>query len=92
MEMIQYRGGYRFADRAALDRALARALVDHAAWTERFHLIGSSVHITLDVPARRIDQRHAAAEVMQFLALSAIEGIVVARERELAVDVFACGE
>jgi hypothetical protein len=90
MEMIQYRGAYRFADRAALDHAVAVALANNAEWQLRFNPVGSSLRIDLDLPACS-DQRHVAAQVMQVLALSALEGIVVARHRELAVDVFVCG-
>lgn len=101
MEMIQYRGAYRFSDRRALDHALAIALAnlaewkqlaDLAEWKRRFTAIGSSLCIDLDLGVARCDQRQAAAHVMQTLALSAIEGIVVARQRDLAVDVFVCGE
>ena len=85
MEMIQYRGAYRFADRVALDNAVASALETHTEWRPQFSAIGNSLRIVLDLPSR---QSLAAAQVMQRLACSAVEGIVVARHRELAIDVF----
>ena len=92
MATIQYRGAYRFADRAALDHAVAAAFADRAlaAWRDHFEAQGSSLRILLEVPTRRSDQRTVAADVMQTLAAHAIEGIVVARHRELAIDVFVC--
>jgi len=90
MEMIRYRGAYRFADRAALEDAVAAALANNADLQPRFSLVGSSLCVVLDLPARS-DQRHAAAQVMRTLANHAVEGIVVARHREQAVDVFVCG-
>ena len=92
MDTIQYRGAYRYADRAALENALASALEPHAAWRPRFSTHGSSVRIELDVPARETTAQCAAVQVMQTLAYLAVEGIVVARHRDLAVDVFVCGE
>ena len=85
METIQYRGAYRFTDRAALDRALSAALMPHADWHPQFRAAGSSLTVVLDLPRR---QAQAAAVVMQMLAGAAIEGIVVARQHEVAVDVF----
>jgi len=90
MEMIRYRGAYRFADRAALEHAVATALANHTDLQPQFSLVGSSLCVVLDLPARS-DRRHAAAQAMQTLANHAIEGIVVARHREHAVDVFVCG-
>jgi hypothetical protein len=90
MDMIQYRGAYRFADRDSLDQAIAIALENNNLdWQKRFSRVGSSLRIDLDLPAGS-DQRQLAAQVMQTLALSAVEGIVVARHRELAIDVFVC--
>lgn len=92
-DLIQYRGAYRFADRTTLDKALDAALADHGDWIPRFSVQGSSLlRIDLDLPVRRADQRTSAARVMETLAYLALEGIVVARHRELAVDVFVCGE
>jgi len=91
MDLVQYRGAYRFADRAALDKALSAALQHNTEWLSRFSPFGSSVRVDLDLPARS-DQRRAAASVLQTLAYLAVEGIVVARHKDLAVDVFVCGE
>jgi hypothetical protein len=94
MDLVQYRGAYRFADRAALDKALSAALQHNTEWLPRFSPdgpSGSSLRVDLDLPARS-HQRSAAASVMQALAYLAVEGIVVARHRDLAVDVFVCGE
>jgi hypothetical protein len=85
METIQYRGAYRFEDRAALDRAIVVALAEHADWKPRFDPIGSALRVVLDLPAREC---RGANRVMETLAKLAVEGIVVARHRELAVDVF----
>jgi hypothetical protein len=90
METIQYRGAYRFTDREALDRALVVALASHGEWKPRFDPIGSSLRVVLDLPARNADARRDADHVMETLAELALEGIVVARHRDLAVDVFMC--
>lgn len=90
MDVIRYRGAYRFADRAALDRAVAAALAGHGEWQDRFDPVGSALRVDLALPARRSDQQRAAVRVMQALATRALEGIVVARHRERAIDVFAC--
>jgi hypothetical protein len=88
-DTIQYRGAYRFANRAALDNALAAALKNNAEWLARFCPHGDALRVDLDLSARS-DLRGAAAIVMETLALLAVEGIVVARQRELAIDVFVC--
>jgi hypothetical protein len=92
MDKILYRGAYRFADRATLDEALAAALQENHDWRSRFSAQGASLCVDLDLPNGRADQRTAAARVMQTLAYRAIEGIVVARQRDLAIDVFVVGE
>ncbi len=91
MDTVHYRGAYRFTDRAALDHALAIALAGHDDWRPRFDVRGAALRIDLDLPARS-EAHSQAAHVMQTLANHAVEGIVVARRRELAVDVFVCGE
>jgi len=92
---IHYRGAYRFTDRATLERALvsARRTLDAPtaeAWLRSFNRRGSALQIDLGLPARS-DRRGAAARVMQTFASLAVEGIVVARQRDLAIDVFVCG-
>ena len=88
METIQYRGAYRFVDRATLDTALALALGEYVGWKPQFSPLDSSLCVLLDLPVMETEQRRAADHVMEMLADLALEGIVVARHRELAVDVF----
>ena len=91
-DTIHYRGAYRYADRAALDSALAVALRERGGWRSRFAPRGSSLTVLLDLAAGDRDERRAAAGVLQTLAGLAVEGIVVARQREVAVDVFVRGD
>ena len=90
MDTIQYRGAYRFADPATLSDALSTALKDAADWRPLFTAHGTSLRVQLDL--RAAGQRARATQVMQTLAYLAVEGIVVARQREVAIDVFVCGE
>lgn len=98
-DVIQYHGSYRYADRATLEGAIARAraaLDDDEAeragrWMRCFVLNGTNLTVNLHVPAEA-EQRHAAANVFLTLAHGAVEGAVEARHGSRALDFFPPGE
>lgn len=98
--LIEYQGSYRYADRAALERALARARAELAAeegleheevWVRWFVTSGTTVTVNLRVPAVA-EQRFAAANVFLILAHGATEGAVAARRGDTPLDVYASGD
>ncbi len=98
-DVIQYHGSYRYADRATLEGALARARatldddeVERAnRWLRCFVMNGTNLTVNLSVPADA-DQRHAAANVFLTLAHGAMEGAVEARHGNRPLDLFAPGD
>jgi hypothetical protein len=92
-DVIQYRGSYRYADRTALEVALARARTElaedevDAGWLRFFVSHGTELTVNISVPSDP-ELRFAAANVFLTLAAGAVEGAVVACQAGRAVDVF----
>ena len=96
-DFIRFQGRYRYSTPAALDRAIVAArsqLEDDDVGSLRFFLkeSPSSLRVDVFVPAIADDVQFAASNVFQALARDAIEGAVVARRNNRAVDFFACGD
>lgn len=101
LEIVRYAGSYRFADRAALDAALARARghidddTEQAAldggWLRCFVARDTSLAVNLALPALP-EHRFIAGAVFGILASDAIAGSVRATIADACVDEFISGE
>lgn len=98
MQTILYSGSYRYADRSALERALAQARAelddedfdrDHG-WLRSFITHGTQLTVNLQTPALA-EQRFAAANVLLILAHGAVEGAVEARHEGRVIDLYGSG-
>ena len=96
-EPIELRGTYLYANSDALDRALAaaRSRLDaelhgdrDVDWMRCFMRQGSRLWIHGQLPDAAIT---VAVGVVTVLANDAVEGVVVARRGEQALDYFPCG-
>jgi hypothetical protein len=93
---IEFRGTYRYADIAALDRALAAARErldarpeDDIDWMRCLIRQGSRLWVSADVPSG-VDPMPASL-VVEVLARDAIEGLVEVTRGDVAIDYFPCG-
>ncbi|MBA3820623.1 MAG: hypothetical protein H0X17_17155 [Deltaproteobacteria bacterium] len=97
-DVIHFHGSYRYADRAALERALiqARAEIDddeverERCWMRCFVSQGTTLTVNLSVPVAA-DHRFLAANVFLILAHGAVDGAVEARHRDRQLDLYASG-
>lgn len=95
---ISFHGSYRYADRAALERALARAraelleeeLDDHGLWLRCFVTSGTTLTVNVSIPAVA-EQRFAAANMFLILADGAVEGAVEGLRGTRSLDLFEAG-
>jgi hypothetical protein len=96
-ESIELRGTYLYANPDALDRALAaaRSRLDaeldgdrEVDWMRCFMRQGSRLWVHGQLPDQAIT---LAVGVVTVLANEAVEGLVVARRGEQALDYFPCG-
>jgi hypothetical protein len=97
-DTIRFHGSYRYADRDALERAIALARQElddeddaDRAWLQCFVTNGTNLAVNLTVRSTSFE-RHAAANVFLILAHTAVEGAVEARMGDHRVDVFASGD
>jgi hypothetical protein len=95
-DLVEFRGNYRYASHAALERALeaVRAHLDDdeldVDWSRLFVRHGMTLRVNAALPLAA--DRFLAATVVDALACNAIEGVVEARRGGVVVDWFPPGE
>lgn len=97
-DVIRFHGSYRFADRPALELALARVraeldddddnFYEPSRWRRAFITHGARLDVSLAVA---LEYRFAAANVLLALAHAAIDGSVEVKLADRAIDLYAAG-